>query len=256
MPHAPAHPSSHPAAIRPTRSGRMLRLRRALPAVAVVAALAVVGSLAVAPGSAQAAEVSIADSLSRGTLEQDIVAGRISVDELVDANLAARAAAPDLPAVSRSELTRQVTAEIQEMREHGASALEGTGPQDAAADPAADTAPTAEGSAAPGDAVSDSKLSFGKVKKAFGKVKHYLHHSTTVTVELWQGVAGAGVGMTAAALAALVCAAAGPVTCAVAMTVIAGATGAVFGLLTACVANQDRWWHVTLPDIQHSWCSK
>jgi membrane associated rhomboid family serine protease len=62
--------------------------------------------------------------------------------------------------------------------------------------------------------------------------------------------------MTAAALAALVCAAAGPVTCAVAMTVIAGATGAVFGLLTACVANQDRWWHVTLPDIQHSWCSK
>lgn len=236
MPSALFRPSSLRDTPRHGTSGRPRGLRRALPLVAVAAAVTVVASLAVVPQSARAAEASLTDSVARGTVEQDILSGRVTIDQLVDANIAARSSAQETAPMNRSELTRQATAEVQELREHGTV-----------------DAPDINAHTAASDGITASKFSF---KKAFRKVKHFFSGTTTVNVPLWAGIAGSGATTTLGLAISAACAAGGVLWCAVASAAIFVAGAAVFVLLLECVRNQDKMWHVTLPQIQHSYCSK
>ncbi|AJW80762.1 hypothetical protein [Clavibacter michiganensis] len=230
--------------------GHFLDLRRVLPVA--VATLAVIASLGVAPQAARAAEVSIADSIAHGTVEQDIVSGRISVDQLTDSAVAARSGAPDLPPMSRSEVMRQMTEEVQALRTQAASDSTGVEAQDAADAGASVDATDVTGTAV-GDGVAASKFS---LRKAFRKIKHFFQHAVTVNIPLWKAVLGNGAIVTVTGLAALACASVGVLSCAVVAAFIAGSSSYVFLLLNQCVKNRDRTWHLTIPDVIHSWCSK
>ncbi|MGJ1544809.1 hypothetical protein ACR8AC_11830 [Clavibacter sepedonicus] len=232
------------------RASRRLRnLRRTLPVAAAAATLVVIATFAVAPPSAHAAEASIAHSISQDTVEQDILSGRISIDQLVDAAVAARSGAPDAPPMSRSEITRQMSEEVQALRTQPTTATPGSDVQDD--DPGAAAGPgTGTGT---GVGVGVAKFSF---KKLFGKIKGFFRHGVTLDIPLWKVMLGNGALVTAAAVTSVACASFLVLSCALVAGALIGASGYVFWLLHQCVRNQDRTWHLTLPDVHRSWCSK
>jgi hypothetical protein len=120
MTHRPALPAPRTARRQP------IRMRRAIPGIAVVGAVAIVGSLLTAPTPAHASEVAldgaraaISASMSRGTYIDDLRSGKITVEQIVEVDLAvgsSAAATSTAPAPSREELTRRATEEVAGLR--------------------------------------------------------------------------------------------------------------------------------------------
>jgi hypothetical protein len=207
--------------------------RRVLPLVAVVGILSIVGSLAMTPGEAHAATTrdtdTIASSLKSGTLPEDIVSGRISVEELVDANLASRAVTASH--LSRDELTREVTKEVEALKAGHLEEVSGVN----------------AGSRATGDPLG-TNLSVWK------KFKHLFNHWFTVTLDTSLvltiasgGTAGAAAGATALAIM-------GSVAWAIVYAGIAAGTGVLAGVAAYCHVNKSPKMQITVPDLKHSHC--
>jgi len=231
------HPS--PLAYRHPASRRRADLRRAVPAVAIAGLVAVVGSLLVAPSPAHASEVAldgaraaISSSVSRGTYEQDVLSGKITVEQIVDVNLDARSsAAPSSTAVpNRAELTRETTEEIAQIRATGV-------------DPATSEPTTTTGSAPATDPVATDKHWWNK----------FTHWGTAKVSALALAVAGGTTGGVLGFLAGA-CASFGAFLCA-AVATMATATAAALGVRgSLCLADHHDYLYIKIPDVTNSHC--
>lgn len=115
-------------------------------ALAAVVAVALTATTLTPASSAQAGEhrsvAAITESVRAGTITQDIASGRITVDELVDADITARTSGPDASArPDRAEITREVRAEVRQIQDRTTAPLQvdvdATGRLTAAPDPLA-----------------------------------------------------------------------------------------------------------------------
>ncbi|WP_146081610.1 hypothetical protein [Clavibacter michiganensis] len=222
---APGHP----------RGGTAARLLRRAPAVAVVLTMAVVGSLAAAPAPARAATISIADSVRAGTYEQDLLSGAVSVDQVVDADLAARRAGSTHPP-SREELVQQTREEIQDIRRSGSEA-------DASA-----SASTAEQSAGAVDPVAVSQRSL------WSRITHPFRHWSTVRINALLGYGLGALSTGPPAVAAAICVALGSIACAAVFTAGAAMLGLLATMAGTCAGKRHEYLYIKIPDFANSHC--
>ncbi|WP_144407248.1 hypothetical protein [Clavibacter michiganensis] len=185
------------------------------------------------PGEAHAATTrdidTIASSLKSGTLPEDIVNGRISVEELVDADLASRAV--ETSYLSRDEVTREVTKEVDGLKAGHLEEVSGVN----------------AGSRATGDPLG-ANLSLWK------KFKHLFKHWFTVTLDtsviLLVASGGAGVaGASAGALAIM-----GLAAWAIVYAGIAAGAGVLAGVAFACNRTGHQKMRIAIPDLKNSHC--
>jgi hypothetical protein len=227
-PHASRTPRRHP-----------IPRGRATTGVAIAGLVAVVGSLLAAPAPAHASEAAldgaraaISASLSRGTYSEDVLSGKITVEQIVDVDLAARAAihanATRIP--TRAELIRQTTEEIADVRAHGSDS---TTPE---------LSPLA-GSRPASDPLVESKHWWNRVT-----------HWATISVDASKAMrAGAGAAGISTVIAGA-CLAEGAVVCS-AVALMGVVIASSLSLTAAwCVAHKQPVLYVKVPDFTNSHC--
>lgn len=227
-----AFPTSSPGA-----SSRRHRTGRIMPGMAVAGLVAVIGSLIAGPAHASEttlaeARAAISSSVTGGTYEQDIISGKITIEQIVDVNLAVRstaAATAITPAPSREELTRQATQELAHLRTTGSLNTP-------------DLSPTT-GSRPATDPLVENKHWWNK-----------LSHWATIPINAQNLAIGSSVG--ASTLAALLgaCSASGAAICA-AVAGMSFLTVTGLGLEgIKCLAYGERTFYVKIPDFWNSHC--
>jgi hypothetical protein len=215
-------------------------------ALPVAAALVIAGTSLAAPTPAGAATApaaaAIAASMRAGTVMDDITAGRISVDQLADAAVAARSGggAASTPPPDRSEVVREVTAEVEELRHPGELAAP-------AEEIDMDVDPQGHVTASV-DALRTSASWKSFWRKAKRAVTHLATvHLTSLTVRIL-------VGASYATAAALFCALPGvnTVTCGLFYAVV----GVLMTLFTTGYPCGDRGFDLEIPDLADSRCGR
>lgn len=208
--------------------------------MAAAVAVAMTATTLTPASSAQASEhhsvAAITESFRAGTITQDIASGRITVDDLVDADIAARTSGPDASArPDRAEITREVTAEVRQI-------------QDPTASPRAST-PIEVGVDATGKltATPDPLAANLSWKSFWHHVTHWsdIYLSATALKIIVAGAAGVG--------AAFFCAIPGvnALSCGLFYALI-GVLVAIFSGYPPC--RQNGAW-VTIPDVKNSHCA-
>ncbi|AJW80755.1 hypothetical protein [Clavibacter michiganensis] len=203
--------------------------------MAIATTSAVIGALVIAPAAAEAAtkpssvEV-IAASLKADTIISDITTGKISVDQLVDADLAAWAGRGST-APTRDQVTKEMTAEVQSVRDSG----------DLPVTPDIDVTASEHGHvAASASTLGSSLFSF----------KHLFKH--WMTIKLDGKVAKIIVGAEAAVAAAFICAipGVGPLMCGLAAAIV----GVIAGIYLNWPPCQGKTIYVKIPDVKNTHC--
>ncbi|CAQ03219.1 hypothetical protein ACR8AL_09180 [Clavibacter sepedonicus] len=216
--------------------------RRGWAVVATVATLSIVGSLTTATPAANAAEKSIAVSVQDGSFLQDVVDGRITVDQLVDASIAGRAQGS--PALDRGTLTQGMTAEVEQLRSTGSTPAWGQLGSDT--DQGQPEILQSAATPAPDPEVG-TQLSFWR------KFKHFFHHWGTVRITAPVGDALLG-GGTAAGIAALVAGAFGFIASAIFTSIGAAAFIALGAVALSCEPRHLKFLYIKFPDLGNSHC--
>jgi hypothetical protein len=205
--------------------------------VAIAATMAVVGAVLVAPASAEAAtrpssiEV-IAASLQAGTIISDIATGKVTVDQLVDADLTAWAGGGSSVATpTRDEVTRQMTAEVTSLEVSGG--LPAT--------------PDVDITASERGRVSASASTIGSSLFSF---RRFVKHWTTITLD--GRIAKLIVGGEGGIAAAFICATPGVGTlmCGFATAII----GVLVGIYVYYPICRGKNIYIKLPDVHNSHC--
>jgi len=223
-------PPHLPVASAPSRRGG--RLRRA-PVAGILTTAAVLAALTATP--AQAAErqtpPTVAASTQQGTLLPDIVTGRITIDQLVDADIEAHLIAdPTTPAPTRAEATRLITAEVQALRD------ETTAAGFTASDIAASTGP--EGSLS-----------------AIGRwFKRHFTNWTTLQVSRLSGAVIGGAGAFAQTVLFGVCTHYAQIVCAALAAAFAVSAAYIFATALKCIKLGRPTLYVTIPNVSSSYC--
>jgi len=210
---------------------RRHRLRGLVPRAAVVLAVAVAASSLAAPTPASAdplgdARSAISASVEHRTLPQDVVSGRITVDQIVDVVLATGTASPS----SRAALTRQATEEVEDLRA-GMAAGEAPGIEDA---------PGRHGASDP--VTADAHW--------WSKVFHW----KTFAVPSRAFVAGTAASAVVLLSIGATCAGHGAVVCAAVSAMGAGWSVFIATTSTYCVHEGRRFVYVPVPDFWNSHC--
>lgn len=201
------------------RSAPLSTRARVLPIVAAVGVLSVVGSLTMTPEPAHAATdavATIAASVRSDTVPEDIVSGRISVQDQVAANAGAHTT--PVSASTKADITRDAQREVADLK-------------------------TASGSAGTG-AAADRSI-FTKIKNAF---KHW--GSVTIDTGIALGVSAGLAGFWGTLV--VVFAFMGAVASAIVFAALSSATGTLAALAAWCNINEQHHMYVSVPDLQHS----
>ncbi|PPF53717.1 hypothetical protein C5B94_09335 [Clavibacter michiganensis] len=241
-PGAAAPTGAAPTGAAPTATGRASiarrapatrrhRLRGLVPRAAVVLAVAVAASSLAAPTPASAdplgdARSAISASVEHRTLPQDVVSGRITVDQIVDVVLATGTASPS----SRAALTRQATEEVEDLRA-GMAAGEAPGLEDG---------PGRRGT--PDPVTADAHW--------WSKVFHW----KTFAVPSRGFVAGVAASAVVLLSIGATCVGHGAVVCAAVSAMSAGASAFIATTATYCVHEGRRFVYVKVPDFWNSHC--
>ena len=211
-------------------SRRGPRLHRASVA-AILTTAAVVGALTGAPahGAERHSAITVADAMRQDTLFPDIVTGRITVDQLVDADLEAhRRAETAVP--TRAEATRQITAEVRALRDETTAAGFTEAEIDAATGP--------EGS-----------------QSAIGRwFKRHFTNWTIIPVTGLQGAAIGGAGTFAQTVLFGVCTHFAQVICAALSAAFAISTAYIFATALKCIRLRKPTLYVPIPNTSSSYC--
>ncbi|KZC95174.1 MULTISPECIES: hypothetical protein [Clavibacter] len=212
---------------------------RATTGVAIAGLVAIAGSLLTAPTPAHASEAAldgaraaISASMSRGTYSEDVLSGKITVEQIVDVDLAARAAihadATRIP--TRAALIRQTTEEIADVRIHGA-------------EPTTPELSPSTGSRPASDPLAEDKHWWNKVT-----------HWATISVnarKAWRAGAGAA-GISAVILGA--CLFEGVVVCTAVAAIGVAVAASLASTAAWCVAHDQPVLYVKVPDFTNSHC--
>jgi hypothetical protein len=225
MSRASSLPTSH--------ASSRLRIGRSTTGVAVVGLVAVVGSLLTAPSAAHATEVPVAAaqaavsaSLGRGTYVEDVLDGRITVDQLVEVDVAARSTTT-AGAPSRAELTRQATDEIERFRAAGSAPSLSAG----------------DGADAVGAPVDKSKHWWNK-----------LVHWGTIRMDAYVLAAAGATAGTAIAAVMGVCGSYGAIVCAAVAAMAAGTALGLSVTAAGCLSDHHRSIYIKVPDFWKTHC--
>ncbi|MBT1631482.1 hypothetical protein [Curtobacterium flaccumfaciens] len=218
------------------------RRHRSWPVVAAAAMLGIVGSLLTGVPAAHAAENSIAIAVQDGTFLQDVVDGRITVDQLVDASAAGRA--QGAPALGRTTMKRDMAAEVEELRSTGSVAAWG----ELGSDRSQGRAQTLQTEATPAPAAQ-----VGTQLSLWHKFKHLFHHWATVRITAPTGGALLG-GGTAAGIAAIVAGSFGLLASAIFVSIGAIPFITLGAVSLSCNARHLKYLYIKFPDLGNSHC--
>ncbi|KZC95181.1 MULTISPECIES: hypothetical protein [Clavibacter] len=218
--------SSSPALIRPRSALRaLLRAPRLGSGIAIVGILAVVASLTCAPAPARASEApmevaraAISVSVDRGSYEHDLIAGRITPDEVVDVVIAGRAAG--VPTSDRAELVRRATTEIAQLR------------RSEAAPAAPSTSP---------------------VSASASIWSHFKHWATLKVESRKLAFAGGGAAGGISAIAGT-CFGFALFVCSAVLALAAGVALGLMALALSCIGDKQPYTYVKIPDVTNSHC--
>jgi len=206
------------------------------PAMAFAGLVAVVATMLVVPSPAHASELhldsaraAVSSSVTAGTYEQDLISGKISIEQVVDLDLAARATASE-PAPSRATITRQVTDEVGQLRATGSIS---TPPELSGATVARPA----------GDPVGESKHWWNK-----------LTHWGTITLDAENLAIGGSISAAFFGAIAGACGAVLAIVCAAAAGVSAATAGALGLEAVACLAYHQTKFYLKVPDFGNSHC--
>lgn len=215
----------------PRHRARRLRSR----GVAIAATLGVIGAVVIAPASAEASSTPssvevIAASLKADTIVSDITTGKISVDQLVDADLAAWAGGGST-APTRDQVTKEMTAEVQSVKDSG----------ELPATPDIDVTASEHGRVfASASTLGSSLFSF----------KHLFKHWATIKLD--GRVAKIIVGAEAAVAGAIICAipGVGTLMCGFAYAIL-GVIAAIYVYWPPC---RGQTIYIKIPDVKNTHC--
>ncbi|OUE28648.1 hypothetical protein BFL35_16385 (plasmid) [Clavibacter michiganensis] len=215
---------------------------RSWPILATVAMLGIVGSLLTGVPAANAAEKSVAIAVQDGSFLQDVVDGRITVDQLVDASVAGRA--QGAPALDRATMARGMAAEVEELRSTGSVAAWG----ESGSDRSQNQAQVLQETATPApDAQVGTQLSL------WHKFKRLFHHWATVRITAPTGGALLG-GGTAAGIAAIVAGAFGLLASAIFVSIGAVPFITLGSVSLSCNTRHLKYLYIKFPDLGNSHC--
>ncbi|WP_256998903.1 hypothetical protein [Clavibacter capsici] len=210
--------------------------------VSSVAMLGIVGSLVTGVPAANAAEKSIAVAVQDGSFLQDVVDGRITVDQLVDASVAGRA--QGAPALDRTTMARSMVAEVEELRSTGSIAAWG----ELGSDRSQGRAQVPQQAASPAPAAQ-----VGTQLSLWHKFKRLFHHWATVRITAPTGGALLG-GGTATGIAAVVAGAFGLLASAIFVSIGAVAFITLGSVSLSCNTRHFKYLYIKFPDLGNSHC--
>ncbi len=225
------------ASITPTSGPRCCLRRLCSRVMAIATMLAVISAVVIAPASAEAATKpssveTIAASLKADTIISDITTGKLSVDQLVDADLAAwpgdgsTATTP-----TRDQVKKEMTSEVQSVKDSGDLQV----------------APDIDVTASNDGRVSASASMPGS---SFFSFKHLFKHWATITLD--GRVAKIIVGTQAAVATAFICATPGV------GALMCGLTAAIIGVIVGIYLNwppcRGMTIYIWISDVNNTHC--
>ncbi|WP_316291592.1 hypothetical protein ABRP09_07190 [Clavibacter michiganensis] len=216
--------------------------RRSRAIVSTIATLSIVGSLMTAAPVANAAKESIADAVRDGSFLQNVVDGRISVDQLVDASIAGHA--QGVATLDRAILPQGMTAEVEQLRSTGS--IVGWGQLGSDTDQGQPVILQSAATAAPNPAAG-TQLSFWR------KFKHFFHHWVTARITAPTGGALLG-GGTAVGIASIVAGAFGLIASAIIISIGAVAFITLGSVAVSCYSRHLKYLYIKFPDLGNSHC--
>jgi len=213
---------------------------RTTPGIAVVALAAVVGSLLTAVAPAHASESTLAEartaissSVNHGTYTEDLLSGKVTVDQLADVTMDLRSTgriSSAGPVLSRAEVTQQAVSAIASLR----------------AVAAAPAAPTLTGSSR-SHASTDPLV---EDKHWWNHLTHWFGFKADALTLVGAGAASAAVG----GILAGACFASGNVICGGLAFLATAAVAFMVAAAGNCLAQHHAFLYVSVPNFKASGC--